>query len=615
MRLKLNNRIPHLRLPTLALLAACALLAVYIGFLMAFNYRNQTALRESTLNRLRLDMEKRAASLGYFFSERKYDIRFLASSREIAAYFINKSLGMSEQYGLRLNLFVIEQTLIRTVAEKSIQGDPIYTRFLLVDREGAPLIDTAKKGKIHQATEKWGRYLRKEKSEPAIFIEKGESGTQILLTASCDHNETVNGILIAWLNIDTLARHFVDYSTDTDGKGFDLMMADGRMIFSAGRLSEQTLAAAGIDDLVLQPADADGPPGQAPLFPEGTLVIPMPVHNMPLTLFAWVDRKDLFGAISPAQLLIGTGSLAVVILMGIGVLMLFNTQNLVLKARFDESERQHALLAVKNDQLQREIRKRLEAEKQLEEQRTMRMRSDRLRSLGEMAAGIAHELNQPLMGIQGMAEVLQKAIESGRTPPPEKIRKNVGRIVEQTERMAHIIKHVRLFARDAGKIQTSRTDLNEVARSGIGFLATQLRAHGFELNEDLAPYPMPVEINPFSVEEVVINLISNARDALEQLKTKAVPGFTPRISVRSWSGNTNGKPTAWIEIRDNGPGIPDEIAQKVFDPFFTTKDPDKGTGLGLSISKSIVESFGGAIQFASAQGEGTCFTMSFPESS
>ena len=196
-----------------------------------------------------------------------------------------------------------------------------------------------------------------------------------------------------------------------------------------------------------------------------------------------------------------------VILLGIGVLMRFNTQNLILKARFDESRRQQELLASKNAQLEDEIRKRRGAEKQLEEQRTLSMRSDRLRSLGEMAAGMAHELNQPLVGVRGLAELLLLMMEKNKENLSQKdLGNNLGLIVEQADRMAHIINHVRLFARDAGKPETSLVDLNEVVRSGMGLLSAHYRSQGLLFENELATHTLPVRVNPFSIEEVIVNL-------------------------------------------------------------------------------------------------------------
>ena len=157
------------RKPSFAISVACLILVIYIGFLMVSNYRNQIALRESTLKRFRLDLEKHAESLGYFFSERKYDLRSMTASREISAYFINKSLGMSEQYGLKVSFFVIGQLLKKTLVNKVIQSDGIYGRFLLIDQTARILVDTAFR-KERNPPSYWQKFLTPEQSDPSVFI-------------------------------------------------------------------------------------------------------------------------------------------------------------------------------------------------------------------------------------------------------------------------------------------------------------------------------------------------------------------------------------------------------------------------------------------------------------
>jgi C4-dicarboxylate-specific signal transduction histidine kinase len=269
-------------------------------------------------------------------------------------------------------------------------------------------------------------------------------------------------------------------------------------------------------------------------------------------------------------------------------------------------------LASKNTQLEDEIRRRCEVEKKLEEQRTLRIRSDRLRSLGEMAAGIAHELNQPLVGVRGLAELVLLTMDSEQMDSQHNMRKNVSLIVEQADRMVHIINHVRLFARDAGNLEMSLTDLNDVVKSGISLLKAQFRSHGLLFESEFSKGSLPVRVNPFSVEEVIVNLLANARDAVEKRKREEGYSYAPRVQISTGHEKKNGKDTVYLRVKDNGKGIPQSIADKVFDPFFTTKDPDRGTGLGLSICKSIVEEFGGSIQFRSTDAEGTIFTISFP---
>ncbi len=598
------------RKPTLSILAACFILLAYMGFLMASNYKSQLALHKSYIKAFKLDMEKRAASIGYFFSERKYDLRYLATSREIYSYFINKSLGMSESYGLKVSLFLINRLLGDTISGKLIHKNRIYDRFIMIDNNGYCLVDTSA-GHIADHHFFHKKFLPPHQTEPETFIEKLDGRFKIIMVVPCFYKNKVSGELIAILNISSLFINFVDFSQDLAIKGFRLISKDGRFIcpgsngkcilpykFMPDTISKMPLRKFSSTTLL------------SPYKSSKILVTMQPIDNAPLNLLGWIGKEAIFGSLEPWQLLIGTGAIAIIILIGTGIIIKFNTQNLVLKARFDEAKRQHNLLSEKNKQLKNEMIKRHKVEKELEEQRTLRIRSDRLRSLGEMAAGIAHELNQPLMGVRGMAELIMIAIKNGNSIPKEKIAKNANIIIEQADRMVHIINHIRLFAREAGNIEKTVEDLNEVVRSGISLLKAQFSAHGLILKADLSTDPLFVLINPFSVEEVILNLLSNARDAVEEKKNMC-RDYLPYVKITTQYVNEN-KEIACIEIKDNGIGIPQDITSKVFDPFFTTKEPDKGTGLGLSITKSIVEEFGGFILFDSKEDEGTVFTICFP---
>jgi signal transduction histidine kinase len=121
-----------------------------------------------------------------------------------------------------------------------------------------------------------------------------------------------------------------------------------------------------------------------------------------------------------------------------------------------------------------------------------------------------------------------------------------------------------------------------------------------------------VRVNPYSIEEVIVNLLNNARDAVEKRTREEGASYTPSIRIATGSKTQNARDVAWLKVQDNGVGIPPGIVDKVFDPFFTTKDPDKGTGLGLAICRSIIEEFSGSIQFTSEKTEGTIFTICFP---
>ena len=599
--------------PALAIMIACLLLVSLIGFLVISNFRSQIALRESALNRFRLDLEKRSASLGYFFSERKYDLNTLALSREINTYFTNKALGMSERYGLKVNLFMIKRVLEKTLKQKKIQEDNIYERLVFLDSSGRPLVDTASVSSSYKAIA-WKAIQETGERGPHVYLGDENKNPQTLVVAPCHYKGKIVGNVIAWLDRKTLFTHFVKFGETSGLSGSGLVNDQDQQLNPfeksdqnfASYLTSERIAGLSMADFSFESVLTDGKKHEM-------LIARLPIHNLGLSFVAWMPSEQIVGTLAPWHLIAGMGSLAVFVLVGLALIIWFTTQNIILRVRFDESERQHHLLAAKNLRLKEEIKKRQEAEEELKAQRTLRMRSDRLRSLGEMAAGIAHELNQPLVGVRGFAELILYHMDNGLEISKDVIRKNTATIVEQADRMVHIINHVRLFARDADSIETSIVDLNDVVCSGTSMLMAQFNSHGLLLEKDLSPHELPIQVNPYSVEEVIFNLLSNARHSLGEKKETAGDEYRPCVRVITRKLAVNGSDVVTLKIADNGMGIPGHAAEKIFDPFFTTKDPDKGTGLGLSICKSIVESFQGQIQFDTAENEGTSFEIVFPK--
>ena len=255
---------------------------------------------------------------------------------------------------------------------------------------------------------------------------------------------------------------------------------------------------------------------------------------------------------------------------------------------------------------------RKEAERQLEEQRARAILSDRLRSLGEMATGMAHELNQPLLGVRGLAEHILIGLKRGWHISQETILEKIQLIIDQTERMTHVIEHARTFARSADNAELLPVQVNDVINSSMDLIGAQLRYRGLILRCDLDEGLPTVLANPFSLEEVILNLINNSRDAFTGKIKGDQNQDSPHIIVRTSKQKNGRKHLVNIHVVDSGAGIPQELIDKVFDPFFTTKDPDKGTGLGLSISKSIIEGFHGSIDIQSTHGVGTTVTITLP---
>jgi signal transduction histidine kinase len=146
-------------------------------------------------------------------------------------------------------------------------------------------------------------------------------------------------------------------------------------------------------------------------------------------------------------------------------------------------------------------------------------------------------------------------------------------------------------------------DVNEVVRSCVDLMGAQFRDRGLDLRLDLSGGLVPVSGNPFALEEVLLNLLVNARDAV---------GESGRIRVRTGVTDVEGEPWVSLQVRDSGSGMAPEVMERAEEPFFTTKGPQAGTGLGLTISRSIVDRFGGTMDLASEVGRGTTVTVCLP---
>jgi PAS domain S-box-containing protein len=231
------------------------------------------------------------------------------------------------------------------------------------------------------------------------------------------------------------------------------------------------------------------------------------------------------------------------------------------------------------------------------EQEQRLRRAERLASIGTLVGGVAHELNNPLAAIVGFTQLL---LGDER---PLGDREDLETIQREAQRMAEIVANLRRLARDSQDSPGPRehVDLNDVTRHVLRTLTYSLRTQNVEIREDLEPELPAVLGDRGQIEQVVLNLVVNARQAMDGREDS-------RLIVR-----TRRTPAgACLQVVDNGPGIPQAHLERIFDPFFTTKSPGEGTGLGLSLVHSIVAEHGGEIQVDSKVGAGTAFRVDFP---
>jgi two-component system NtrC family sensor kinase len=240
------------------------------------------------------------------------------------------------------------------------------------------------------------------------------------------------------------------------------------------------------------------------------------------------------------------------------------------------------------------VRSIAERDARLQESARKITESKKLATLGQLAAGIAHEINNPLGGIVMYSHMLKEDLVK------EENRENVEKIAREADRCKTIVKGLLDFARQT-KPERTESNINHILNEVIALLEQQAIFHNIDIVKDLSPSLPLIEVDVGQMQEVFMNLILNAAQAMDGEGTlTAVTGLSDDASYVE------------VEIKDTGPGISTDKIDKIFEPFYTTKEIGRGTGLGLSIAYGIVERHHGSISVESEVGKGTTFFVRLP---
>jgi signal transduction histidine kinase len=221
--------------------------------------------------------------------------------------------------------------------------------------------------------------------------------------------------------------------------------------------------------------------------------------------------------------------------------------------------------------------------------------SEKLTSIGLLAAGVAHEVNTPLTGVSSYTQMLL-----GMIPPTDPKHALLLKVQKQTERASHIANNLLNFSRAGNGTEFTETDVNKTLDDSLQLLEPQLRKSSITIVKKYSELPPKIYANAGKLQQVFTNLILNARDAMPDGGS---------INLKTY---TSLEDTVAIVISDNGSGIESQHLSKIYDPFFTTKGVGSGTGLGLAVSFGIIQEHSGTIEATSEVGEGTTFRIEFP---
>jgi len=244
------------------------------------------------------------------------------------------------------------------------------------------------------------------------------------------------------------------------------------------------------------------------------------------------------------------------------------------------------------------------ADQKLKDFTAQLIQTEKMAAIGEITAGVAHELKQPLNVMKIICQSIMKDIEKQRFDM-ESTKQDLPELLNQMNRMTQIIDHMRVFSKRTVGTAIEDLNINETIDAVFVFVGQQLLNHNVAIVKQYGEKLPKVKGDPIRLEQAFMNIITNARQALMSCGKKEM-----KIEIKTYLSQDQKNMIA--EIKDNGPGIPVEIREKIFESFFTTKESGEGAGLGLSTAKKIIEEHGGRIEVESALGEWSNFRVILP---
>jgi signal transduction histidine kinase/CheY-like chemotaxis protein len=537
-------------------IAFLILIAYAVGVLF-YNLHIQQRLEQNLLGSVRLELEKEAGGISYYFSERRNDLADLATSEVVANYFSSRDMGMSVEYGLSINVQAVVDKFEHLLEQKRLGGMSIYGQIVLIDKTGQLI------GQSGTASKDWREDFTR--LAPQLGDTAGvtllDSHDQLRFTSPVKLKDKLRGYVIAYSPVVAMEGRAVTQNLrrpeailiTTTGKPVsridpevfsrpEIMQLFAGMRFNDTRQS-LNLPAAGQDRVIA--------------------AIKQGIEGSPLSLSALITERELEAQSIPSLLLVAVGAVPLAVLF---IVIL-------------------------------EMRERRRVEQAHEDARSEAERLARVRS--EFLANMSHEIRTPLNAILGLAQLGQRS-SNGRKAEHQFVR-----ILESGQHLLAIINDILDCSKiEAGKLRVEHIgfDPGKVIDSAVALTAERAFASGLRFEVHEQPLPVHCEGDPLRLSQVLVNLLGNA--------IKFTDKGAVTLDVRADGG------MLCLQIRDTGIGMSPEQVGRLFQPFEqadgSTTRRFGGTGLGLSISARIVTAMGGDIQVSSTPGVGSTFSVRIP---